>query len=293
MIIKHIPVMLKESIDNLNIKDDGIYVDCTFGNGGHSREILNNLGSNGKLISFDYDESVKNWNIENSDKRFSLINDNFSNLSFHLEKMNIKHIDGFLFDLGLSSMQLESNRGFSYREESYLDMRVNSKSELTAEKIINNYSVRELADIFFFFGEERKSYKLANVIHNYSKKNKITTSDQLVRLVVGILGKNKNKQHPAKKVFQALRIAVNNELENLTIALQDSLKKLSENGRVVVISYQSLEDRITKKIFKNHVHENKNFSLLNKKPLIPTKEEIKENNRARSAKMRIICKNSN
>lgn len=292
MTSKHVPVMLKEAIRELSIKVDGTYLDCTFGSGGHSKEILAQLGPSGKLIAFDYDKLVNPWAIEIDDERFTLINDNFSNFPFHLAEMGITAVDGFLLDLGLSSMQLEPGRGFSYRDEAPLDMRVNLNSDLTAEQVINEYSAQELADIFFFFGEERKSYKLANAIHSYSKKRRITTSEQLVKLITGILGKNKDKQHPAKKLFQALRIFVNGELESLTGALTSALEKLAVDGRIVVISYHSLEDRITKRLFREQVARDNNFSLIYKRPLVPTSEEITDNNRARSAKLRVIARSS-
>lgn len=289
---KHVPVMLTEAIGNLDIKADGTYLDCTFGSGGHSWEILRKLGPSGRLIAFDYDRLVSSWASTIIDDRFTLINDNFANFADHLERLQITAVDGFLFDLGLSSMQLEMGRGFSYRDEAILDMRVNPQSELTAAKIINEYSAQELADIFFFFGEERKSYKLANAIYNYTNKREITTSEELAKLVTGILGKNKNKQHPAKKVFQALRIAVNNELGNLTNALTDCYTKLARDGRIVVISYHSLEDRITKQSFRAVVSEKSGFKLIHKKPLVPSATEVVDNHRARSAKLRVLVRNS-
>lgn len=203
--------------------------------------------------------------------------------------MNIKLVDGFLFDLGLSSMQLELPRGFSYRQESSpLDMRMDSNSDLTAEDIINDFSSQELADIFFNLGEERKSYQLANAIVSRREKNRITNSEELVRITTGVLGKRKNKQHPAKKIFQALRIRVNNELENLKIALNSSFNYLSLSGRIVIISYHSLEDRIVKNIFKKKIIDDSKFKLINKKPIIPGEGEVELNRKSRSAKVRVI-----
>lgn len=289
MVDKHVPVMLEDSIDYLSIKKDGVYVDCTFGSGGHSREILSNLGNSGKLIAFDCDDSTNIWKSKFQDKRFFFISDNFSNLSFHLEKMKIEYVDGFLFDLGLSSMQLEFPRGFSYRNESSpLDMRMDSRTELTAEKIINNFSSQDLADIFFILGEERKSYKLSNAIVRYREKSKIVNSEDLVKIITGVLGKRKNKQHPAKKIFQALRIKVNNELENLKNALDSAIKLLAPSGRIIVISYHSLEDRIVKNFFRNKGNEDNSFVVLSKKPILPKDDEICSNRKSRSAKMRII-----
>ena len=291
MINKHVPVLLEESIVNLNIKKNGVYVDCTFGSGGHSREILSKLGENGKLISFDCDSSVKEWLKNINDQRFFFINDNFSNLFFYLDEMKIKSVDGFLFDLGLSSMQLELPRGFSYRQNDSLDMRMNQNETLNAEKIVNEFSEQEIANIIYELGEERKSYKISKAICNSRKRERITNSEDLTRIITGVLGKQKNKQHPAKKTFQALRIKVNNELENLTNTVNSIFKYLSENGRIVIISYHSLEDRIVKNIFKKKMLEDKSFDIFSKKPIIPNKEEIEFNNRARSAKLRFIGKN--
>lgn len=288
---KHVPVLLEESINSLNIKKNGVYVDCTFGSGGHSKEILSNLGESGKLISFDCDNSAKTWLKDINDKRFFFINDNFSNLPFYLDEMKIKSVDGFLFDLGLSSMQLELPRGFSYRQNDSLDMRMNQNETLTAEKIINEFSEQEIANIIYELGEERKSYKIAKAICNIRKKERITNSENLTRIITGVLGKQKNKQHPAKKTFQALRIKVNNELEILTNTIDSIFKYLSDNGRIVIISYHSLEDRIVKNIFKKKMSDDKLFTIFSKKPIIPSKKEIETNNRSRSAKLRFIGKN--
>jgi len=205
--------------------------------------------------------------------------------------MKIKSVDGFLFDLGLSSMQLELPRGFSYRQNDSLDMRMNQNETLNAEKIVNEFSEQEIANIIYELGEERKSYKISKAICNSRKRERITNSEDLTRIITGVLGKQKNKQHPAKKTFQALRIKVNNELENLTNTVNSIFKYLSENGRIVIISYHSLEDRIVKNIFKKKILEDKSFDIFSKKPIIPNKEEIEFNNRARSAKLRFIGKN--
>ena len=205
--------------------------------------------------------------------------------------MKIKSVDGFLFDLGLSSMQLELPRGFSYRQNDSLDMRMNQNETLTAEKIINEFSEQEIANIIYELGEERKSYKIAKAICNIRKKERITNSENLTRIITGVLGKQKNKQHPAKKTFQALRIKVNNELEILTNTIDSIFKYLSDNGRIVIISYHSLEDRIVKNIFKKKMSDDKLFTIFSKKPIIPSKKEIETNNRSRSAKLRFIGKN--
>jgi 16S rRNA (cytosine1402-N4)-methyltransferase len=203
--------------------------------------------------------------------------------------MGIKEVDGFLLDLGLSSDQLaEEQRGFSYRLNSPLDMRISQKTRLTAEDIINNYSYERLADIFYHFGEERKARVIARKICHRRQKEKITNSEQLVGIVASCFSHKTNK-HPARKVFQALRIFINNELENLTKTLEIALKYLAIDGRIIVISYHSLEDRIVKQIFKKRALSN-NFQIITKKPLIPTPKELSENHRSRSAKMRVIAR---
>jgi 16S rRNA (cytosine1402-N4)-methyltransferase len=221
--------------------------------------------------------------------QFHLINDNFANLEEHLKKMGIREVDGFLFDLGLSSDQLaEEGRGFSYRLNSPLDMRMNGKNKLKAEDIINNYSCEKLADIFYHYGEERKARVIARKICYRRQKEKIANSEQLVGIIAACFSQKSNK-HPARKVFQALRIFINNELENLTQALETTLKYLAPGGRVIVISYHSLEDRIAKQIFKKYGSSD-DFQIITKRPLTPNQLEIKENHRARSAKMRVIVR---
>ena len=289
MINKHVPVMLEELIGVMDIKPDGVYVDCTFGSGGHSLGILQSLNSSGKLIAFDCDCATDQWRNEINDPRFLFISDNFSRLSFWLKKIKIEKVDGFLFDLGLSSMQLEMERGFSYRQSnSFLDMRVDKSIDLTAEKIINSFSESNIANIFYNYGEEKKSYKIESANWRYKKKKRISTSGELVKIIISIIGKKKNKQHPAKKAFQALRIFVNNELENLKNALSSTFNFLSKDGRVVVISYHSLEDRIVKNFFKEKAL-NSDF-IISKKPIVPCEDEVVANRKARSAKMRFIKK---
>jgi 16S rRNA (cytosine1402-N4)-methyltransferase len=284
----HIPVMLNEVIDYFNLKKEGIYIDCTFGRGGHSRAILEKL-KKGKLIAFEWDRKFSE--LAQNDKfflssQFCLINDNFANLEEHLKKMGIQEVDGFLFDLGLSSDQLvEEERGFSYRLNSPLDMRISERSKLKAEEAINNYSCENLADIFYRYGEERRARVIARKICYWRKKEKIVNSEQLVGIVASCFSQKGNK-HPARKVFQALRIFVNQELENLTQALEGAFKYLATEGRIVVISYHSLEDRIVKQIFKKY--SSNHFQIVTKKPLVPVQSEIMENHRARSAKMRVI-----
>ena len=285
----HVPVMLSEVLDHLNLKKGGIYVDCTFGRGGHSRAILEKL-ERGKLIAFEWDkkfsELARNDKIFHS-PQFYLINDNFVNLEEHLKKMGVQEADGFLFDLGLSSDQLVEERGFSYRLNSPLDMRISEKSKLKAEEVINNYSCEKLADIFYLYGEERKARVIARKICYWRKKEKIVNSEQLVGIIASCFSQKGNK-HPARKVFQALRVFVNQELENLSQALEVAFKHLAREGKIIVISYHSLEDRIVKQIFKKY--SSKYFQIITKKPLIPTPVEVMNNHRARSAKMRVIVR---
>ncbi|CAI2179259.1 14402_t:CDS:2 [Funneliformis geosporum] len=259
MIELHKPVMLNEALNYLKIKENGIYIDCTFGTGGHSQNILTKL-KNDKSAQ----EIVKNKEIFNS-PQFQLISDNFANLEKHLESLKIKEIDGFLFDLGLSSSQLDAeSRGFSYRLNSPLDMRMNQENKLQVEEIINNYSQEKLADIFYHYGEERKA----------------------LGIIASCFPKKGNK-HPARKAFQALRIYLNRELENLTHALEIAVKHLAPGGKMVVISYHSLEDRIVKQTFKEY-NAVEDFQLICKKPSVPDPTEIKKNYRAHSAKMRVL-----
>ncbi|CFW92795.1 Ribosomal RNA small subunit methyltransferase H [endosymbiont DhMRE of Dentiscutata heterogama] len=284
----HVPVMLKEVLDHLNLKKGGIYVDGTFGQGGHSQAILKNL-EKGRLIAFEWDKEFSD--LTQKDKIFfapcfCLINDNFANLEEHLKKMGIQEVDGFLFDLGLSSDQLTvTERGFSYRSDSPLDMRISQTTKLSATDIINNYPEAKLADIFYHYGEEKKARPIARKICYWRKKEKIVNSQQLVGIVASCFSHKSNK-HPARKVFQALRIFVNSELENLSQALEVALKYLAIDGRIIVISYHSLEDRIVKQIFRKH--SGLNFQIITKKPLTPAPQEVQENHRSRSAKMRVI-----
>lgn len=288
----HQPVMLSEVLEHLSPQVNGFYVDGTFGAGGHSRAILEKLKT-GKLIAFEWDK--KAVELAHQDNFFSLpqfilINDNFINFEKHLEELNISAVDGFLLDLGLSSEQLETeNRGFSYRLDSLLDMRMDLRNKLTAEEVINYYPEKKLADIFYHYGEESRARPIARKIVYWRKKNKITTTQQLVGIVAACFP-YKKKQHPARKVFQALRIYINQELENLTSALEAVFKYLAKGGKIIVLSYHSLEDRIVKHTFKQQCKSNANFALITKKPLRPSSEEVNQNHRARSAKMRILTR---
>ena len=294
----HNPVLLKQSVDALVTNPDGIYVDCTFGGGGHSREILSRLSEKGRLFSFDQDlDALKN---AIDDPRFTLVNQNFRFLENSMLAYGVSHVDGILADLGVSSHQFdEAERGFSTRSNAPLDMRMNVMQDLDAKKIINDYEEEELADIFYHYGELRESRKLAREIVHHRKSKKIETTEDLKNLFSYIPAFKQNKFFA--QVFQAIRIEVNQELEVLKEMLVQSYKILKVEGRLVVISYHSLEDRLVKRFLKNGMFEGepqrdiygnyaKAFELLKTKAIIPDDKEIEENSRARSAKMRIGIK---
>jgi len=298
----HNPVLLNESIDALAIKQNGVYVDVTFGGGGHSREILDRLGENGKLFGFDQDPDALNNLID--DRRFVLIPENFRYISRFLRFHGIRKVDGILADLGVSSHQFdEAERGFSIRFEGDLDMRMNQKSKKSAKEIVNNYSEEKLAEILFLYGELRNSRKLARTIVHERGNQKIETSFQLKEVLKAFLPKAKEHKILAQ-IFQAIRIEVNEELDVLKEFLEQIPNLLREDGRLSVISYHSLEDRLVKRfirtgLFKGEpekdVFGNSNEPLKKVgKLIIPSQEEIKINNRARSAKLRIATlKNQN
>ena len=291
----HNPVLLHESIDALAIKEDGVYVDVTFGGGGHSKEILNRLGKNGKLFAFDQDPDALENEID--DERFVLIPENFRYISRFLRFHRIKKVDGILADLGVSSHQFdEAERGFSTRFEGDLDMRMNQKSKKSAKEIINNYSEEQLAAILFAYGELRNSRKIARLIVHARGNKKIETSFQLKEALKTVLPKAKEHKILAQ-IFQAIRIEVNEELEVLKEFLEQVPNLLNDEGRLSVISYHSLEDRLVKRFIRTGLFEgepekdvfgNSNEPLKKiGKLIIPNPEEIKINNRARSAKLRI------
>ena len=287
----HRPVMVKEVLACLiNSSREGIYVDCTAGSGGHSQFLLENC-SNIKIIAFDQDQTAISRCQQNpffSSRIITFFNDNFVNFSTHLSRLNVAGVDGFLFDLGVSSEQIaDTERGFSYRQDAPLDMRMDERNKLTAQDIVNSYSYRELVKIFSDYGEERKAKKIAERICQYRRKEKITTTQQLVKIIVGCQTV-KSKKHPARRVFQALRIVVNRELVSLVQTLELAFSYLNIGGRIVVISYHSLEDRIVKQIFKKYGRLG--FQVITKKPLVASGQEISENRRARSAKMRVIIR---
>ena len=291
----HNPVLLKESVDALSIKEDGVYVDVTFGGGGHSREILSRLGPKGKLFAFDQDPDA----LENliDDARFVLIPENFRFISRFLRFHRIKKVDGILADLGVSSHQFdEAERGFSIRFDGDLDMRMNQKSKVSAKEIINNYSEEKLAEILFLYGELRNSRNIAKTIVEQREVAKIETSFHLKKVLQKYLPNAKEHKILAQ-IFQAIRIEVNEELDVLREFLEQIPNLLTENGRLSVIAYHSLEDRLVKRFIRTGMFrgelEKDAFGNSNEplqkvgKLIVPSTEEIKGNNRARSAKLRI------
>ena len=291
----HSPVLLKESVDALGVKEDGVYVDVTFGGGGHSREILSRLGKNGKLFAFDQDPDAQRNKID--DERFVLIGENFRFISRFLRFYGVRKVDGVLADLGVSSHQFdEAARGFSTRFDGDLDMRMNQQSEKSAFTIVNRFEEKELADILYLYGELRNSRVLAKTIVEAREISEIKTSFQLKEVLSRFLPKAKEHKILAQ-IFQALRIEVNEELEVLKEFLMQIPSLLNDGGRLSVISYHSLEDRLVKRFIQNgkFVGEPEkdffgNIDVPLKKVgklIVPTADEIKINNRARSAKLRI------
>ncbi|MEY8758147.1 16S rRNA (cytosine(1402)-N(4))-methyltransferase RsmH [Chryseobacterium tongliaoense] len=290
----HNPVLLKQSVDDLVTNPDGTYVDCTFGGGGHSREILSRLSDKGKLYSFDQDLDALKNTID--DPRFTLINQNFRFLENSLLMYGAAQVDGVLADLGVSSHQFdEAERGFSTRSNAPLDMRMNVMQSLDAKRVINDYEEEQLADIFYYYGELREARKLARDIVHHRKSKSIETTEDLKKLFSYLPPHKINKFYA--QLFQAIRIEVNQELEVLKEMLVQAYNVLKPEGRLVVISYHSLEDRLVKRFLKNGMFEGeperdiygnykKAFELLKSKAIIPDNKEIEENSRARSAKMR-------
>ena len=306
--MKHIPVLEKEAIELLNIKPDGTYLDLTLGRAGHSSSILKRL-KNGRLIAFDLDESAIKESesvLSKISKNYFLVHANFKYFDNTLKQLSINKVDGILMDLGVSSPQFDDpRRGFSYNYDSLLDMRMDLNNKLTAKKVVNTYSLSELTRIFREYGEEKDAYKIANNIIKARNKKEITTTFELV----DIIKKSKTFKelskigHPAKQVFQALRIEVNDELNSLKETLSKSLGYLNKDGRLVVISFHSLEDRIVKQEFNkvsklvgdredsNVIPINKlEYQLVNKDIITPSSEEIIFNRRAKSAKLRAVRK---
>lgn len=304
---EHITVLKEEAVDALNIKDDGIYVDATLGGGGHSSLILSKL-KKGHLYSFDQDDyaiSRAKEKLDTVGNNYTIIKSNFVNLKERLNELGVYHIDGILYDLGVSSFQFDmEERGFSYRLDGPLDMRMNQNQELSAKTIVNVWPVSKLIEIFYRYGEEKFAKQIAFQIDKVRHEKEISTTFELVDIIKSALPQKvlKQKGHPAKQVFQALRVAVNDELTVFEKSLLDALDMLNSDGRAVVITFQSLEDRICKSIFKEKstldipeglpviIKEEAPFELISRKPILPSEEELNNNNRSHSAKMRILRK---
>lgn len=300
----HKSVLLQECIENLNLKEDSIIVDATLGYAGHSSEILKRIPK-GHLFAFDQDEEAIKASREKLDtiaSNYTIIKSNFVHLKEELEKNNIQQIDGILFDLGVSSPQLDEDyRGFSFHKDAKLDMRMDMTNDLSAYQVVNEYSKEELTNIFFQYGEEKYANSIARKIVEYRETKKIETTLELVEIIKSAVPeKYKREKHPARKVFQAIRIEVNHELEVFEKALIDSLSLLNVNGRICVITFHSLEDKICKNIFKESSEISEELKHLPVVPkeylpnfkvihtLKPTKQELLENPRSRSAKLRVI-----
>ncbi len=294
----HNPVLLKETVDGLNIKPDGIYVDVTFGGGGHSREIMSRLGPGGKLFAFDQDQDALANAID--DARFTLINENFRFIKRFLRFHNVKQVDGILGDLGVSSHQFDvAERGFSTRFDAELDMRMDQKGSVSAYNVVNEYDEADLRRVFFDYGELKNAGALANTIVTARKEKPIKNTEQLKQVLSRFLPAHKSNKILAQ-IYQAIRIEVNQEMDVLKEFLEQSLEILNPEGRLSVISYHSLEDRLVKRFMKNGMFEGEPerdffgrfevpFKLIGKL-IVPTDAEIAINNRARSAKLRIAEK---
>ncbi|MCK5050191.1 MAG: 16S rRNA (cytosine(1402)-N(4))-methyltransferase RsmH [Candidatus Cloacimonetes bacterium] len=302
----HVPVLLAECLQALDLQDDKIYVDATFGGGGHSRAILES-GKDIQLFAFDQDpDSIKQSKVlkEKYPEKFIMIKENFANIRTGLALERIKKVDGILFDLGVSSHQInDPARGFSFSGDGKLNMRMDQDSQLTAAEVVNTYSFEELARIFRKYGEEKEAARIARSIVLERDKEEIETTLQLSNIIENCIISHKSIKAKAR-IFQALRIYINKEMEVLETALNDSIKILNPGGRIVVISYHSLEDRIVKNIFKYEAKscicppefplcvcdKKATLRILSKKPIVPTAQEIENNPRARSAKLRIAQK---
>lgn len=311
-LFNHISVLKDQTIEGLAIKPDGIYVDCTVGGGGHSLEIVSKLNNDGLLIAFDQDIdalTAAKKKLQAYKDKIIFIHANFRNIEEQLKIHHIDHVDGILFDLGVSSPQFDrSERGFSYRHDAKLDMRMNQSQQLTAFEIVNQWSYKELVSIFFKYGEEKFSKQIARNIEKTRMNKEITTTYELVEIIKEAIpaAARRTGGHPAKRIFQALRITVNDELAAFNDALHQAARVTAIHGRVVVITFHSLEDRLCKQVFKKwstmkpvprnlpvipEGHEAP-FKLITRKPIIASDDEVSENRRSRSAKLRIIEKES-
>lgn len=290
----HTSVLLNEVIDHLQPKPGGTYVDGTLGLGGHSEAILRASAPSGKLVAFDWDEdaiALAQQRLKKFDDRLVIIRKNFANLAHGLNELGIKEIDGLLVDIGLSSLQLDrGGRGFSFLRDEPLDMRMDNRQDMTAAKLVEKCSEAELADIFYYYGEEKQARRIAAEIVLARKKASIDTSKQLAEIIVKAVPRrfHPKKIHVATKTFQGLRIAVNTELENLAAVIDNAAGFLKPDARFCIISFHSLEDRIVKKKFKEHDE----LEIITGKPIVATEAEVKDNPRARSAKLRVAVKRS-
>lgn len=304
----HVSVLLNESIENLNIKEDGIYVDCTLGFAGHSKEILKRI-KKGKLFAFDQDGEAINYSKKILDQisgNYEIIKSNFAFIKSELNKRGIEKVDGILFDLGVSSVQLdEAERGFSFHKDAKLDMRMDTDQSFSAYDVVNDYSKEELETIFFKYGEEKYSRSIASAIVRERENKKIETTLELTEIIrESVPEKYRRTHHPARKVFQAIRIEVNKELDVFTKALNDAIDMLNPGGRICVITFHSLEDRICKNIFKEKSEMDSIFKGLPDKDIPleyrselklitkikPSKKELEDNNRSRSSILRVAEK---
>lgn len=306
--MKHVSVLLHETVDSLNVKPDGIYVDGTLGRAGHAKYLISKL-TTGHLYAFDKDEQAleeSKTNLEGYLDKITMIHSDFSSMKEELNKLGIEKVDGIMMDLGVSSPQFDdSERGFSYRFDARLDMRMNQEQDLDAEKVVNTYSEKELIRILREYGEERYAMSIAKAIVKKRAIKPIHTTFELVDVIKSALPAKelRKKGHPAKQTFQAIRIEVNGELVALQRGLQEALDLLDLNGRCAVITFHSLEDRIVKNTFKDYSSapfvepriplkveqmEQASFQLINRKPILATQEELNENNRSHSAKLRVI-----
>ncbi|WP_332647960.1 16S rRNA (cytosine(1402)-N(4))-methyltransferase RsmH [Lysinibacillus sp. 54212] len=306
----HTTVLLKETVDGLNIKPDGVYVDCTLGGAGHSEYLVKQLSPQGRLICFDQDTTaIENAKVRLADylDRVTFVHSNFRYLKDELYKLNIKRVDGILYDLGVSSPQLDTpERGFSYHHDAPLDMRMDQTAPLSAFHVVNEWAYEDLVRIFFRYGEEKFSKQVARKIEEARKKQPVETTGRLVELIKeGIPAAARRKGgHPAKRIFQAIRIAVNDELGAAEDSLVDAIELLKIGGRISVITFHSLEDRLCKTLFKEAsslpelppglpvIPEDMKpvLKLISRKPILPSEEELAANNRSRSAKLRVAEK---
>lgn len=306
---QHYTVLLKETVDGLAIKKNGVYVDCTLGGAGHSEYLLSQLDETGHLYAFDQDQKALDFAAqrlkEYVDKGMvTFVKSNFRYLKDRLADLGVYGVDGVLYDLGVSSPQLdEAERGFSYHKDAPLDMRMDQSAELSAYEVVNDYSYQELIKIFFRYGEEKFSKQIAREIERVREKRAIETTGELVDIIKTAIPApaRRNGGHPAKRVFQAIRIAVNDELSVVEESLEQAIDLLNINGRISVITFHSLEDRIVKTMFKEYSSVKDlppglpmipeefqpEMKVLTRKPILPSKEELEENNRSRSAKLRI------